>query len=121
MYHFTSNMTSATAKTVSNYPSPHLAEWQYEIGGVLHPSAPVRSTVETSAEVLKAQHALGVMDDVLHVNKTQYELATAGATDAGFVLAHDLEYITNVGPRAKSGVDTRGKDVFPELECSVSK
>ena len=112
IYRFTSNMSSATAKTVSNRPNPQLAEWQYEIGGVQYPPAPIKSTEETFAEILKAQHALGVVDELVQVKKSQYELTTAAATDAAFVLGIDLEYLTGAGSRAKSGVDTRGKDVF---------
>lgn len=112
IYRFTSNMTSATAKTVSNRPNPQLAEWQYEIGGEQYPPTSVKSTVETFAEVLKAQHGLGVVDELVHVTKAEFELATAAATDAAFVLAQDLEWLTNAGSRAKSGVDARGIDIF---------
>ena len=112
IYRFTSNMTSATARTVSNRPNPQLSEWQYEIGGVQYPPTSIKTTQETFAEVLKAQHALGVVDELVQVKKSEFELTTAGATDAAFVLAQDLEYLTGAGSRAKSGIDTRGKDCF---------
>lgn len=115
IFRFTSNMTNATAKTVSNRPNPQLAEWQFSVGGKLYPPTPVRSTVETFAEVLKTQHALGVADELVQITKAEYDLATAGATDAAFVLAQDLEYLVSSGDRAKSGIDTRGVDVFLEM------
>eukprot|EP00873_Tetraselmis_striata_P009945 jgi/Tetstr1/430209/TSEL_020038.t1 len=75
---------------------------------------PVRSTVETFSECLKAQHGLGVVDDLVNITKTQYELTTAAATDAASALAQDLEYLTSGAGKAKSGVDVRGVDVFFE-------
>eukprot|EP00873_Tetraselmis_striata_P037400 jgi/Tetstr1/457664/TSEL_004245.t1 len=114
IYRFTTNMTNATANTVSNRPDPEFAEWQFEVGGELMPPLPVRSTVETFSECLKAQHGLGVVDDLVNITKTQYELTTAAATDAASALAQDLEYLTSGAGKAKSGVDVRGVDVFFE-------
>eukprot|EP00873_Tetraselmis_striata_P013270 jgi/Tetstr1/433534/TSEL_022802.t1 len=113
-YRFTTNMTSATAKTISNRPNPQLAEWQFEVGGKLMPPVPVRTTVETFSECLKAQHGLGVVDDLVNITKAQYELATAAATDAAFAIGLDMEYLTSGAGRAKSGVDVRGVDIFLE-------
>lgn len=120
IYRFTSNLTSATAKSVSNRPNPQLAEWQYEVGGRLYPPTPVRSTVETYAECLKAQHGLGVVDDLVQITKTEFELTTAGATDAAFSLAQDLEYLVAGGNKAKSGVDVRGVDIFLEQRWNTA-
>eukprot|EP00951_Prasinocladus_malaysianus_P045279 scaffold599926_cov17-Prasinocladus_malaysianus.AAC.1 len=60
---------------------------------------PLKSTEEMYASTLRAHHALGVVDDIVHVSKSQYERATAGATDAGFVLGVDLEWISGASER----------------------
>eukprot|EP00873_Tetraselmis_striata_P034696 jgi/Tetstr1/454960/TSEL_041821.t1 len=91
-----------------------LAEWQFEVGGKLMPPVPVRTTVETFSECLKAHHGLGVVDDLVNITKAQYELANAGATDAAFAIGLDTEYLTSGAGRAKSGVDVRGVDIFLE-------
>lgn len=120
IYRFTTNMTSATAKTVSNRPNPQLAEWQFEVGGKIMPPVPVRTTVETFSEALKAQHGLGVVDDLVNITKAQYERATAGATDAAFAIGLDLEYLTSGAGKAKSGVDVRGVDIFLEQRWAAA-
>lgn len=107
----TTNMTSATAKTVSNRVWPGAAELAYQIGGILYPQAPLRSVEECAASTLKAQHALGVVDEVMNLKRSQYVNTAAGAADSGFVLGTDLEWVSQTS-RAKSGIDLRGRDVF---------
>lgn len=107
----TTNMTSATAKSVSNRVWPGASELSYQIGGLLYPQAPLRSVEECAASTLKAQHALGVVDEVMNLTRSQYVNTAAGAADSAFVLGTDLEWVSQTS-RARSGIDLRGKDVF---------
>jgi hypothetical protein len=106
----TTNMTSPTAKTVSNRVWPEASELAYQIGGILYPQAPLRSVEECAASTLKAHHALGVVDEVMNIKRSQYTNTASGAADSAFVLGIDLEWIFSA--RARSGVDLKGKDVF---------
>ena len=122
MFRPTANFGDIDGKTVSNRPLPSTTDtalsWQYDIGGVLMPSKPVKGAVESFAQVVKAYHGLGDRHDV-NITLAQWTTKTAAANDAAFLIGLDAEWLSNKSHSAISGIDTKTLNTYLLLSDSA--
>ena len=109
----TANIGTALAKSVSQRMAPpNMTSWYYSVGGVHFPPTPVGGYIETAAEVVKTFHGLGDEED-WNLNLAQWATTTYSASaDYGFLVAQDMEWLTQKSDSAISGIDTKTLDSY---------
>ena len=107
-----SDVTSATARSVTSRPYPTLTDWYYQVSGENVPATPVKDTVESFAELLKAMHVFGAADNTSMISKTDYTLVTGGNTNSSFVIGQNLETLSHKSTLTESGKNTLNTNVY---------
>ena len=107
-----SDVTSATAKSVSARPYPALTNWYYQVSGENVPATPVKDTVESFAELQKAMHVFGSADNTSIIAKADYNLATGANTNSSFAIGQNLETLSHKSTLTESGKNTLNTNVY---------
>ena len=104
IFRLQTNIGAITPKTVSARSNPfgNTGQWYYSIGGKNVPATPVKSATEAAAELYKAVHAFGTVDQPSLLTVANWLEANAGTS----VAAADLETLPHKSKLTESGINT---------------